>query len=130
MTFLWAGNCDSVKVVKKSVKLGAKAHKMAQNFKTSYLGLGINFWDTFRAQKHCLVIGYLMGNFFFEFQPNLCLSQLLKEGTHQGIGQFCHAFFQTPITLAWSGHSAQNYCLSRQGGVTFHRIYFGMLPTM
>ena len=67
LTFLWAGNCDSVKVFKKSVKLGAKAHKMAQNFKTSYLGLGMNFLDIFRAQNNCLVIGCLLGTTGFEF---------------------------------------------------------------
>ena len=33
-TFLWAANCDSVKVVQKSVKSGAKCHEMAPNFKT------------------------------------------------------------------------------------------------
>ena len=64
-TFLWAANRDSAKVVKKSVKSEAKCNKTAQNFKTSsYLGLGMNFWDIFRAQNDCLVIGYLMGKNF------------------------------------------------------------------
>ena len=36
-------------VVKKSVKFGAKYHEMGKHFKTSYLGLGMNFFDIFRA---------------------------------------------------------------------------------
>ena len=62
-TFLWAANRDSAKVVEKSVKSEAKY----QNFKTSYLGLGMNFLDIFRAQNDRLVIGYLMGTEIFEF---------------------------------------------------------------
>ena len=40
-TFLWAANQDSAKEVKKSVKSEAKSPEMGQNFKTSYLGLGM-----------------------------------------------------------------------------------------
>ena len=58
---------------------------MAQNFKTSYLGLGMNFLDIFRAQNDRLVIGYLMGKEIFEFRPNLCLWQLFKDGNFQGL---------------------------------------------
>ena len=50
--------------------------KRDQNFKTSYLGLGMNFLDIFRGQNDRLVIGYLMGKEIFEFQPNLCLWQI------------------------------------------------------
>ena len=45
----------------------------------------MNFLDIFRAQKNCLVVGYLMGKEIFEFRPNLCLWQLFKEGNRQGI---------------------------------------------
>ena len=45
----------------------------------------MNFLDIFRAQNDRLVIGYLMSKEIFEFQPNLCLWQLFKEGNHQGI---------------------------------------------
>ena len=40
-TFLGAANHDSVEVVKKSEKSGAKCHEMAPNFKTSCQGLGM-----------------------------------------------------------------------------------------
>ena len=50
-----------MKVVEKSVKSEAKCNETAQNFKTSYLGLGMNFLDIFRAQNDRLVVGYLMG---------------------------------------------------------------------
>ena len=72
-------------MVEKSVKSEAKCLKTAQNFKTSFLGLGINFLDIFRAQNDRLVIGYLMGTEIFEFWHNLCLWQLFKKGNHQGI---------------------------------------------
>ena len=52
---MWAANRNFAKVVKKSVKYGAKCNEMAQNFKTSYLGLGMNFLDIFSAQNYCLV---------------------------------------------------------------------------
>ena len=48
-TFLGAANCDSVKVVEKSVKSGAKCHKTAPNFKTSYLRLGRPKSKSFKA---------------------------------------------------------------------------------
>ena len=67
-------------MVEKSVKYEAKYHKTGQNFKTSYLGLGMNFLDIFRAQNDRLVIGYLMDTKKFEFGPNLCLWQLFKRG--------------------------------------------------
>ena len=54
--------------------------KRHRNFKTSYLGLGMNFLDIFRAQNDCLGVGYLMGKEIFEFRLNLCLWQLFKEG--------------------------------------------------
>ena len=82
---MWAANRNFAKVVKKSVKYGAKCNEMAQNFKTSYLGLGMNFLDIFRAQNDRLVFSYLMRKEFFEFQPNLFPWQLFKEGNHQGI---------------------------------------------
>ena len=85
MSFLWAANHDSVKVVEKSVKYEAKSPETGQNFKTSYLGLGMNFLDTFRAQNDRLVVGNLMGKEIFKFRPNLCLWQLFKEGNRQGI---------------------------------------------
>ena len=50
---------------KKSVKSEAKSPETAQNFKTLYLGLGMNFLDIFRAQNDRLVIGYLMGKEIF-----------------------------------------------------------------
>ena len=84
-TFLWAANRVSAKVVEKSVKSEAKCHETGQNFKTSYLGLGMNFLDIFRAQNDRLVVGYLMGKEIFEFRPNLCPWQLFKEGNCQGI---------------------------------------------
>ena len=56
--------------------LPKSATKRHQNFKTSYLGLGMNFLDIFRAQNDRLVVGYLMGKEIFEFQPNLCLWQI------------------------------------------------------
>ena len=84
-TFLWAANRDSAKVIEKSVKSEAKCHETGPNFKTSYLGLGMNFLDIFRAQNDRLVIGYLMGKEIFEFRPNLCPWQLFKEGNRQGI---------------------------------------------
>ena len=48
-------------MVKKSVKSSQECNETAQNFKTSYLGLGMNFLDIFRAKNDCLVVGYLMG---------------------------------------------------------------------
>ena len=45
----------------------------------------MNFLDIFRAQNYRLVIGYLMGKDIFEFQTNLCLWQLFKDGNCQGI---------------------------------------------
>ena len=48
-TFLGAANCDSVEVVKKSVKSGAKYHETGPNFKTSYLGLGRPKSKNFKA---------------------------------------------------------------------------------
>ena len=51
----------------------------------SYLGLGMNFLDIFRAQNDRLVVGYLMSKEIFEFRPNLCTWQLFKEGNCQGI---------------------------------------------
>ena len=48
-TFLGAANCDSVEVVKKSVKSGAKSPETAPNFKTSYLGLGRPKSKSFKA---------------------------------------------------------------------------------
>ena len=59
--------------------------KWHQNFKPSYLGLGMNFLDIFRAQNDRLVVGYLMGKEIFKFRPNLCPWQLFKEGNRQGI---------------------------------------------
>ena len=56
-----------------------------QNFNTSYLGLGMNFLDIFRAQNDGLVVGYHMGKEIFKFWPNLCPWQLFKEGNRQGI---------------------------------------------
>ena len=72
-------------MVKKSVKSEAKYHKTGQNFKTSYLGLGMNFWDIFTAQNDRLVIGYLIGKEILEFRPNLCRWQLFKKSNQQGI---------------------------------------------
>ena len=69
LTFLWVANRNSAKVVEKSVKFAQKCHETAQNFKTSYLGLGMNFLDIFRAQNDHLVVGYLMGKEIFEFHP-------------------------------------------------------------
>ena len=64
----------------------------------------MNFLGIFWAQNDRLVIGFLMDTQIFEFQPNLCLWQLFKEGNCQGIlANFFHALFQTPITWAWSG---------------------------
>ena len=57
-TFLWAANRDSAQVIEKSVKSEAKYHETGQNFKTSKLGLGMNFLDIFGAQNDCLVVGY------------------------------------------------------------------------
>ena len=97
-----------MKVVKKSVKYEAKYHKMAQNFKTSYLGLGMNLFDIFRAQNDRLVVGYLMGTEIFEFRPNFGpISaqfrpnfgpwQLFKEGNWQGIlADFATPYLKTP----------------------------------
>ena len=48
-TFLGAANRDSVEVVKKSVKSGAKCHETAPNFKTLYLGLGRPKSKSFKA---------------------------------------------------------------------------------
>ena len=48
-TFLGAANRDSVKVVEKSVKSGAKYHETAPNFKTSYLRLGRPKSKNFKA---------------------------------------------------------------------------------
>ena len=48
-TYLWAENRDSVEVVKKSVKSGAKCHETAPNFKTSYLRLGRPKSKNFKA---------------------------------------------------------------------------------
>ena len=48
-TFLGAANCDSVEVVKKSVKSEAKCHETAPNFKTSYLRLGRPKSKSFKA---------------------------------------------------------------------------------
>ena len=43
---------------------------------------------------------------FLKFQPNLCPWQLFKEGTHQSVGPFCHAFFQPP--KLWPGEDFLN----------------------
>ena len=48
-TFLGAANRDSVKVVEKSVKSGAKSPETAPNFKTLYLGLGRPKSKSFKA---------------------------------------------------------------------------------
>ena len=72
-------------MIKKSLNIGAKSPEMAQNFKNSYLGLGMNFLDFFRDQNYGLVVGYLMGTEIFEFWPNLCLWQLFKEANRRGI---------------------------------------------
>ena len=48
-TFLGAANRNSVKVVEKSVKSGAKCHETAPNFKTSYLRLGRPKSKNFKA---------------------------------------------------------------------------------
>ena len=45
----------------------------------------MNFLDIFRAQNDRLGVGYLMDKEIFEFRPNLCLWQLLKEGNREGI---------------------------------------------
>ena len=58
---------------------------MAQNFKTSYIGQGMNFLDIFRAQNDRLVTGYLMGTDIFEIWPNLRPWQLSKRGNRQDI---------------------------------------------
>ena len=82
-------------MVEKSGKFAQKSPETGQNFKTSYLGLEMNFLDIFRAQNDRLVVGYLMGKEIFEFRPNLCLWQLFKEGNRQGIlADF--AFFKPP----------------------------------
>ena len=60
-------NCNSAKVIEKSVKSEAKSPETGQNFKTSYLGLGMNFLDIFRAQNDRLVVGYLMVKEIFKF---------------------------------------------------------------
>ena len=60
----------------------------------------MNFLGIFLAQNNRLVVRYLMGEEIFEFRPNLGLWQLFKEGNLQGI---LADFFQTIITLAWSG---------------------------
>ena len=49
LTFLGAANRDSVEVVKKSVKSGAKYHETAPNFKTLYLWLGKHKSKSFKA---------------------------------------------------------------------------------
>ena len=72
-------NRDSTKVIKKNVKFGAKYHETGQNLKTSYLGLGLNFLDIFRAKNDRLVVGYLMGKEIFEFWPNLCQQGILAD---------------------------------------------------
>ena len=74
-----------MKVIEKSVKFAQKCHETGPNFKTSYLGLGMNFLDIFRAQNDRLIVGYLMGKEIFKFRPNLCLWQLFKECNRQGI---------------------------------------------
>ena len=66
---------------KKSVKFGAKCNETTQNFKTSYLGLGMNFLVIISAQNDRLVIGYLIGKEIFELWPYLCLWQLFKRVT-------------------------------------------------
>ena len=48
-TFLGAAIRDSVKVVEKSVKSGAKCHETGPNFKTLYLGLGRPKSKNFKA---------------------------------------------------------------------------------
>ena len=48
-TFLGAAIRDSVEVVEKSVKSGAKCHETAPNFKTSYLRLGRPKSKNFKA---------------------------------------------------------------------------------
>ena len=75
---------DGQKVCKISNE--AKCNKTAQNFKTSYLGLGMNLFGHIQGSKRTsLVIGYLIGKEICEFWPNLCPWQLFKEGNSQGI---------------------------------------------
>ena len=45
------GKLQFAKVVKKSVKFAQKHHKIGQNLKTAYLGLGMNFLDIFQGSK-------------------------------------------------------------------------------
>ena len=45
----------------------------------------MNFLGIFRDQNDRLVVGYRMGPEIFEFQPNLSLWRLFKEGNQQGI---------------------------------------------
>ena len=49
-TFLWAANCNSAKVVKKSVKSEAKSPETGQNFKNSYLRLEMTELKTLKAK--------------------------------------------------------------------------------
>ena len=53
-------------MVEKSVKLAQKSPETGQNFKTSYLGLGMNFLDIFRAQNDRLIIGHKKIGFHWE----------------------------------------------------------------
>ena len=48
-TYLGAENCDSMEVVRKSVKSEAKSPETAPNFKTSYLRLGRPKSKNFKA---------------------------------------------------------------------------------
>ena len=57
-TFLWAANRDSAKVVKKSVKSEAKSPETGQNFKTSYLGLGMAELRTLKGENNLLAISF------------------------------------------------------------------------
>ena len=72
-------------LVEKSVKFAQKSPATGQNFKTSYLGLGMNYLDIFRAQNDRLVVVYLMGKEILEFWLNLCRWQLFKDGNCQGM---------------------------------------------
>ena len=57
----------------------------------------MNFSAIFSAQTKRPVVGYLMGTEIFEFQPNLCLWQLFKEGNRQGIlADFATLYLKTP----------------------------------
>ena len=56
LIFLWVANRNSVKVVKKRVKSKAKYYKMAPNFKTPYLGLGIAVLRTSKGYNHVLAL--------------------------------------------------------------------------